>query len=475
MKRWKGSACIGGDDFFGDDLEAFADDGFGLGEGDAEALVGVGPGFGEAEEEVVAGDDEDFAAFEALVEFGGCDGAVFEPEPEEEGAFAGVEGVGDAVAESFAEEAVCELAFGLVEGADDFAGGAGELVALQERLEEGLADVAVGEGEHGVHVGESGGDAFVGDDDGGADAGEAEFGEADGDDEVLVPDGCPVGVDGAGEGHAVGLIENEGDAVGGGDFPKGGEFGGGDDVTRWVGGAGEAEGGDVGGEGGAEAVEVDAVLEGVVGEFFDGARDGDEGVGVEGLVGVADVFGGDGEEDFLFAVVTGEEGEEVKEGGLTAGHDDDVFFGAGPAAFALEEGGHGAAEGGAAAGGVVIDEGAIEAVGFVFEEVTPLIPPEGLHFGDGGGVAAAEHAHVRFRGHGATEVFHQFLDAAGASQFFTQGGKRDHSLPSCTSPTQARKSKSSATSSICQRPSALRRKEPTHFWCHWAGPIMLSW
>ena len=92
MKRWKGSAAISRDDFFGNDLEAFADDRLGLGEGDAEALVGVGPGFGEAEEEVVTGDDEDFAVFEALVEFGGGDGAVFEPEPEEEGAFAGVEG-----------------------------------------------------------------------------------------------------------------------------------------------------------------------------------------------------------------------------------------------------------------------------------------------------------------------------------------------------------------------------------------------
>ena len=463
MKRWKGSAAISCDDFFGDDLEAFADDGFGLGEGDAEALVGVGPGFGEAEEEVVSGDDEDFAVFEALVEFGGGDGAVFEPEPEEEGAFAGVEGVGHAVAEGFAEEAVGELAFGLVEGADDVADAAGELVAFEEGEEEGLADVAVGEGEDGVHVGEGGGDALVGDDDGGADAGEAELGEADGDDEVFVPDGCPVGVDGAGEGHAVGLVEDEGDAVGGGDFAEGGELGWGDDVAGGVGGAGEAEGGDVGGESGAEAVEVDAVFEGVVGEFFDGAGDGDEGVGVEGLVGVADVFGGDGEEDFLLAIVTGEEGEEVEEGGLAAGHDDDVFFGAGPAALALEEGGHGAAEGGATAGRIVVDEGAVEAVGLVFEEVTPLIPPEGLHFGDGGRVAAAEHAHVGLGGHGLTEVFHQLLDATRASQFFTQRGKRDHASPSWTSPTQARKSKSSATSSICQRPSALRRKEPTHF------------
>ena len=148
---------------------------------------------------------------------------------------------------------------------------------------------------------------------------------------------------------------------------------------------------------------------------------------------------------------------------IATGHDDEVFFGSGPAALALEEGGHGAAEGGASAGRIVVDEGAVEAVGFDFEEVAPLIPPEGLHFGDGGRVAAAEHEHVGLGGHGLTEVFHQLLDATGASQFFTQGGKRDHASPSWTSPTQARKSKSSATSSICQRPSALRRKEPTHF------------
>lgn len=421
MKQWKGSAAISCDDFFGDDLEAFADNRLGLGEGDAEALVGVGPGFGEAEEEVVTGDDEDFAAFEALVEFGGGDGAVFEPEPEEEGTFAGVEGIGDAIAEGVAQEAVGELALRLVEGTDDVARAAGELIAFEEGEEEGLTDVAVGEGEHGVHVGEGVGDTLVGDDDGGADAGEAELGKADGDDQVFIPDGCPVGEDGTGEGHAVGLIENEGNAVGGDDFAEGGEFGWGDDVAGGVGGAGEADGGDVGGECGAEAIEVDSVFEGVVRQFFDGTGDGDEGVRMEGLIGVADVFGGDGEEDLLLTIVTGQEGEEVEEGGLATGHDDDVFVGAGPAAFALEEGGHGPAKARVAARGIVVDEGAVEAVGFVFDEVAPLIAPQGLHFRNCGRVSTTEHAHVGLGGHGLPEVFHQFLDATRAAQLFTQG------------------------------------------------------
>ena len=52
----------------------------------------------------------------------------------------------------------------------------------------------------------------MGYDDAGASAGEAEFGEAEGEDDVVVPEGRGFGEDGTGEGQAVGVVDDEGDA-----------------------------------------------------------------------------------------------------------------------------------------------------------------------------------------------------------------------------------------------------------------------
>ena len=73
---------------------------------------------GEAEEEGFAGDDEDVAGFEFLVEFLAADGQLREPEPEEERAFALVDGVGEAVGGGGIEPRLRLAGAFLVEGAD---------------------------------------------------------------------------------------------------------------------------------------------------------------------------------------------------------------------------------------------------------------------------------------------------------------------------------------------------------------------
>ena len=72
-------------DFLCDDGESVSNNGFLHGEGDADAFLAVAPvGVVTAEEEMFSGDDEDFAGFEALIEFGRCNGEIRKPEPQKQ-------------------------------------------------------------------------------------------------------------------------------------------------------------------------------------------------------------------------------------------------------------------------------------------------------------------------------------------------------------------------------------------------------
>ena len=174
--------------------------------------------------------------------------------------------------------------------------------------------------------------------------------------------------------------------------------------------------------------EVDAVFEEAVLALvlcvFDLRGDGDEAGCVDVGVGVADVFGGEGQEDgFVAAVVklAAEQVEEIEEGVLRAVGQGDVFFADVPAVLAAEVGGQGGNQAGVALrGGVVgqaFDGGAV--VGDLAQGVGKGL----LHGGDVGGVAAAEHVDGFAFGQGAAEVVHQLQDAALAGEFLAESGE----------------------------------------------------
>ena len=145
---------------------------------DADAFLAVGPVlivFGEAEKKVAAGDDEDFAGFEALVEVFGGDGEVFEPIPVEEGAFATMNRVGKVVGKVLFGGGEGFAGFFEVVGLDGVLAEVEELAVFDEGMDDSLADVVVGEAGVGGHGGDGGSDVRVGDDDTGAGAGEADF------------------------------------------------------------------------------------------------------------------------------------------------------------------------------------------------------------------------------------------------------------------------------------------------------------
>ena len=83
------------------------------------------------------------------------------------------------------------------------------------------------------------------DDDAGAGAGQADFREAEGEDDVLVPERRGVGEDDAGEGRAVGVVDDQRDAVLLREVGQAGDFVVGEDVAGGIGRAGDADGGDV--------------------------------------------------------------------------------------------------------------------------------------------------------------------------------------------------------------------------------------
>lgn len=115
--------------------------------------MAVGPAGGvfESEEEVFAGDDEDVPFLEALIEFLRADGEAGEPEPEEEGAFAGVDAPGDVVSEAFERAFARDAAFFPVVGHDDVAAEAEDFAGFDERADDLLAGAGIGESDDGAH------------------------------------------------------------------------------------------------------------------------------------------------------------------------------------------------------------------------------------------------------------------------------------------------------------------------------------
>ena len=373
------------------------------------------------EEEVLAGDDEDFAFFQAFVEFLGGDRQAGKPEPEEQRALAAVHEPVDVVAEGVHRGLAGEPAFFLVERAHHLAAEAQDLAGLDQRQGDLLADVRVGEAGDGAHRAERADDFRRADDDAGAGAGQAEFREAERQNHVRLPERRGVGEDDAGEGRAIGVVDDERDVVLLGDGGEAGDFLVGEDVAGGIGRARGADRGDVGGD--FELVEIDAVFELVRAGFFDQRGDGAEQVAAGALVGVADVFGDEREQDFAAAAVghrSGEQVEEEIEGGLAAAGDADVLRAELPAEGLAEEGGDGLDEMRISARRVVGGERALEAAHFLHDFLKPP-PPDGVDLGDAGGLAAAEHFQVRAAaGEGVAEVVHQLADSAAAAELPTK-------------------------------------------------------
>lgn len=309
-----------------------------------------------------------------------------------------------------------------VERQDDVAAEFEQGVVGKQRIDDGLAEVAVGKGGAGVHVAERADDGGVGNHDGGAGAGKAEFGEADGKNHAGLPGRLEAGMDDAGERVTVGVVNDERDVVLSRQIAQAVKFFLGEDVAGGVGGAGDAEGGDVGRD--AKAVEVDVIFEFVGAALLDFGGIAAEHAGAESLAGIADVFGHQGKKDALLGVASlaRQEIEQQEEGGLAAGEYSDVLGLHVPLAFAFEEGGEVLTEQGVAAWRVVVEQRFVER-GLVVDERLHAFAPEGLDGGNGGGLASAKHAHVGLIVERLTEVIHEFLDAAGAGETLADVGK----------------------------------------------------
>ena len=331
----------------------------------------------------------------------------------------------------FFENGDGEIGLFLVEGLDFVGGELLQFAAFDKRGGDGGTEAGGGEVGDGVQAADGFYHFGGGDDDAGAHAGQAGFGQAEAEDDIVVPVETGGDVDDVGEGQAVGVVDDKGDVVGAGELVEACHFAVGEDVAAGVGGAGAADGTDLavlqfgqvfeGGE--VDAVFEEAVLPLVFGAF-DLRRDGDEAGRVDVGVGIADVFGGEGQEDgFVAAVVewAAEQVEEIEEGVLRTVGEGDVFFANVPAVLAAEVGGEGGDQAGVALGGGVVgqafDGGAV--VGDLAQGVGKGL----LHGGNVGGVAAAEHIDGFAFRQGAAEVVHQLQDTAVAGEFLAESGE----------------------------------------------------
>ena len=254
---------------------------------------------------------------------------------------------------------------------------------------------------------------------------EADFREAEGEDGVVVPIGGGVVEYDAGEGHSIGIVDDKRDAVLAGDSGEAPYLAVGEDVAGRVGGAGDADGGDVGGD--FEVVEIDAVFEFVIAGFHDAGRDGVEEVAIDALVGVADVFWDERQEDAPAGAIgghaPGEQVEEEEKSGLTAGGDGDVFLADLPAERIAAHGGHGVEEAWVAARRVVAGDGAVQAAVF-FEDFLHAATPYLVHLLNPGGLAATEHLEIGSAGgERVAKIDHEVADAAVAAEMAAEFGK----------------------------------------------------
>jgi len=140
----------------------------------------------------------------------------------------------------------------------------------------------------------------------------------------------------------------------------------------------------------------------------------DEGVPLDALVRVADVFGHEGEQDGAphgrpgtrYGSCAGKQVEEVEERALAAVRDGDVFGVDGPAVFASEKLHDGVDEAYPALRGVVAAHRVLEGVA-ARKEAFHFASPYGFDGGNACGVSSAEHAGCYPGRKGATEIVHE--------------------------------------------------------------------
>ncbi len=80
-------------------------------------------------------------------------------------------------------------------------------------------------------------------------------------------------------------------------------------------------------------------------------------------------------------------------------------------------------------GRIVIHQDAVQPLWLILDQAPSLPAPELLHGRNRRRVASAQHAHVRVGGKSLAQLLHQFLNAAGTTEFVTESGEFEHLEP----------------------------------------------
>ncbi len=119
----------------------------------------------------------------------------------------------DVIAENLERGLACELAFCLVKRPDHLAAQAQDFARFHQRQHDLLAGARIREADDGAHRTESADDFRRADHDARAGAGQTDFRQAVGEDHMRFPERLSAAEDDAGKRRAVGIVEDERDAV----------------------------------------------------------------------------------------------------------------------------------------------------------------------------------------------------------------------------------------------------------------------
>ena len=355
-----------------------------------------------------------------LVERLAVDRQAFEPEPEEEGAFRLVD-VEARIGNGFSQQLDREVGLLLVEGFHHLFAQGDDLAALYHGDGDGGPQAARRQVDDAAQVGDGLDDLLVGDDDAAAGARQAQLGEAHAEYGVGIPERLGLAEDDAGEGHTIGVVEQQRDPLVAGDLIQVLYLFIGQHVACGVGGARDADHSDVVAY--LQTLEIHMVFELAVGQLLYGGLVGDEVILRQGRVRIADVFGGQGEEHLLLAAIgelAGQQVEQIEEGILAAIGQGYVAGRDVPAQLSLEQGGQRLGEPVLALRAIVVGHGLDQLA--IVEQLLGLGLKAFQHGGDGGRIAASEHDGVRIE-QPLIEVIHELGNTGVASELLAEQGE----------------------------------------------------
>ena len=268
------------------------------------------------------------------------------------------------------------------------------------------AEVGRGQVDYGVHFSDQIRDGLRCNHDPGADAGQAQLGETHAINDIFIPDGAGLGKDDIRKRRAIGVINDQGDVIGPGQFDQPGQLGIGQHIAGRIGGPGHAHCGGVIRHG--QIGKIHMIFEEMIVQPFNQRAVGIKQAITQAEIGIADIFRRDRQQDLPLAarvIRAAQQVEQIKKGGLTADRQDHILGLQAPLILPIHQFGQRLDKFGIAAWRFIIAEGMREP-GRVVQQALQGHFEMSLDGRDMGRITAAQHQGIGIAGQRLAEIIH---------------------------------------------------------------------